>query len=215
MKGMSHAVVGFTTGVLLAEMLGADPKAIVSITTIASLIPDIDEENSMINQILIPIKTKHRNPLKVALGLGMLAVGYMFLHSILLEYLGAIIVLSTISSKVEYRFSLFDGLQKREYHRTLFHHPLIGGVIFIAPINVLEIPSDYKIAFMVGIVVCHYFMDTFTTYGLPFYPFKRVLRMPIHFDSRNSFAEFLVVTSYVAIMLIARYPQLIGMQIKC
>lgn len=209
MKGTSHAVLGFTTGIVLSEILGADPRAIIPITTVASLIPDIDEENSIINQMIIPMKTKYRNHLKVALGLGLLGVGYMFLSSILLQYIGAIIVLSTISSKVEYRFSLFGGLQRREYHRTLFHHPLIGGLILIAPINMLDIPTDYKIAFMVGIIECHYLMDTFTTYGLPFYPIQRTLRMPIHYDSRNSTAEFFVVTAYVAIMLIIRYPQII------
>ena len=159
--------------------------------------------------MLIPIKTKNRNHLKVFLGLSILGIGYMFLKSILIQYLGAIIVLSTLSSKVTYRFNLFDGLQKREEHRTLFHHPIIGGLIFIAPILSLDIPKDYKIAFMVGILVGHYLMDTFTTYGLPFYPFKRTLRMPIHFDSRNSLAEFLIVSVYLGFLALVKYPEIV------
>jgi hypothetical protein len=209
MKGASHTIVGLTTGVALTKVLEADPTSVIAITTIASLLPDIDEENSMINQLLIPIRMKHRNPIKVAMGLALIAIGYIFFQSVLMQFIGAIIVLSTLSAKIEYRFSLSEGFNKRTYHRTLFHHPLIGGLLFTVPLIAMDIHDDYKTSFLVGIVVCHYLMDSFTTYGLPFYPFKRVLRMPIHYHSRNTVAEIMVITVYITLVITATYPGLI------
>lgn len=211
MKGLSHAVVGIATGVMLAEILGADPKIIIPMTTIGSLLPDIDEENSMINKIIVPIKTKHKNLVKSVLGGLLIVAGNRLFSSTLIQYLGFIMILSTLSKKVEYRFSLFSGITKREYHRTLFHHPLIGGLIFVLPIGILNINSHYKIAFIVGVMICHYLMDSFTTYGLPFFPFKTSLRMPIHYNSRNIFVESAIVTIYVLTMMVVSYPQLVNL----
>ncbi len=209
MKGISHAVVGLTTGAALAKVLEAEPTTIIAITTLASLLPDIDEENSMVNKLLVPIRLKHKNPIKAAMGSALFVIGRIIYQSAFLQFLGAIIVLSTLSAKIEYRFSLSEGFNKRAYHRTLFHHPLIGGLLFTVPLIAMDIHDNYKTAFLVGIVVCHYLMDSFTTYGLPFYPFKRVLRMPIHYHSRNTVAEIMVITVYITLVITATYPGLI------
>lgn len=210
LKAISHAIVGAATGFILSEFTGSEIWATIGITVLASLIPDIDEEHSTINKILFPVKVKRKNYLKIGIGIGM-----MLINSTILRYLGVIILLSTISAKVEYRFSLFRGFEKLKYHRTLFHHPLFGGIIFIAPLIILNIPSYYKVAFIVGLIVGHYLMDSFTTYGLPLYPFRyKPLRMPIHFNSSNRLAEVLVISIYVAITLIPNHPQLISLANK-
>lgn len=214
MKGISHMVVGVATGMVLAELIGADPMKIVPLTTVGSLIPDIDKENSMINKAIVPFSTKQRNLIKTLLGIALIVVGLKGINSAMLQYLGVLVILSTISSKVEYRFSLFGGFSKREYHRTLFHDPIIGGIIFALPISILNIDIDYKIAFMAGVIFGHYLMDSFTTYGLPLYLFKKIIRMPIHYNSRNNIIETLIVAMYIAVITFIGYPQIMEYAVK-
>ncbi|WP_160198048.1 metal-dependent hydrolase [Senegalia massiliensis] len=204
MKGTSHAIIGATTGYVLSGIIGSDLITTIGITTIGSIIVDIDEEHSTINKLLFPVGVKYRNYLKILIGLIMLLV-----PNTLCKYLGAIITLSAISSKVVYQFSLFGGFQKREYHRTIFHNPIIGGLILILPLYMLDVSYNYRIAFIVGIYIGHYLMDSFTTYGLPLFPLKRCIRMPIYFSSRNNIAEKFVVVSFIGVAIAFTNPHLI------
>jgi hypothetical protein len=210
MKALPHAIVGATTGYMFSGILGTDPLKTIAISTFSSLVVDIDKEDSTINKILfLLVPVKYRNSIKAVVGLIMMALGTYIVRNPMMQYLGAIFFISTISTKVEYRFSLFDGLERREFHRTLFHHPIIGAIVFLIPLQILNIPDDYKTAFVAGLMIGHYLMDSFTKYGLPFFPFKKMIRMPIYYDSYKYPAiEYIIVTAYVMLLTTLKYPQI-------
>jgi membrane-bound metal-dependent hydrolase YbcI (DUF457 family) len=195
MKGSSHAVVGLTTGILLTNLISADPKIVISATVVGSIIPDIDEEHSTINKIMFPVKSKYRNILKALIGIGLFSYGYIYNE--IIQYLGLVLLLSMVSAKISYKLSLFKGFQRMKHHRTMFHNPLLALLIFVFPAYQMGIQREYLVAFSVGLYLCHYFMDMFNTYGLPLYPIKRQIRMPLHYNSKYILVEYLIIGVYM------------------
>lgn len=195
MKGSSHAIVGLTTGILLTNIITADPKMVISATLVGSIIPDIDEEHSTINKMMFPVKSKYRNILKSIIGIGLFSYGYLFNEMI--QYLGLVLLLSMVSAKISYKLSLFKGFQRIKHHRTMFHNPLLALLIFVFPAYQIGIQSEYLIAFSVGLYLCHYFLDMFNTYGLPLFPIKNQIRMPFHYNSKNIVVEYLIIGVYM------------------
>ena len=192
MRGTSHILIGAATGFALANQLDYNITTTIGLTVLGSIIIDIDTKNSTINKILFPVKSKHRNIMKGAVG-----GGFLLLSNIFLKYIGALILLSIISEKVVYKFSFFKGIQKYEYHRTIFHDPIIGTIIFLLPLLIIKVPLEITIPFITGIGL-HYLADSFTSYGLPFYLLGgKIKRMPISYNSQNLIAEYIIVAGFV------------------
>lgn len=211
MKGTSHIITGVVTGIQVSHYMPTNPALTIGIVTLGSLIVDIDEKHSMINRILFPGDTRTRNIIKWIIGGILLAVGGSFHSLAFLQYIGAIILLSTVSSAIQVRLNLFKGIEIREYHRTLFHDPLIGSFLLTCPLYFLKIPNNIFVPFIIGIIL-HYLMDCFTIYGIPLILLNKRLRMPIiHYDSRNLFAEYLIVGLYSIVALSVKYPGLMEM----
>ncbi|MGE4284894.1 MAG: metal-dependent hydrolase [Clostridia bacterium] len=214
MRGYSHALIGAATGILVSNILKTNYIETTAICTTASVLVDIDENNSLINQILFPINKNKRPILKATLGAAMclfltpygsIITKYMgkMIPSLFMQqvigYLGLILILSVVSGKVEYRFSLFKGFEKREYHRTYFHNPIIGIIILAAPLFYLNISSHRIIAYIAGLFT-HYLADSFTAYGLPRLSGVKPIRMPIYYHSDNTIIEMIIVAGYLVLM---------------
>ena len=191
MTGITHLTVGATAGLLLSEKLNINPLIAVAVCGFASIVVDIDEEHSMVNKLL-RASPKHKNLLKIILGVLLIGskrmLGFNPVPDAMLFYLGIILVLSAICSHVEYRFSFSRGLQKRKYHRTLFHHPLVGFLLLLMPLTTISVPETVKTCYQCGIA-SHYLLDSFNPNGLPGFPLKKRIRMPITFKSGNIIAE--------------------------
>lgn len=200
MRGTSHLVIGATTGLILSQSLeigqGINPLIVAGLAIIGSITPDLDAKKSIINRALFPVKSSYRNTLKTIIGLILVLI-----PETIVRYLGAIILLSVVSNKVEYRFNLFSGFKRIEMHRTLFHDPILGTLLFIIPLKALGVEQAYTLAFMIG-VISHYIADMFNTYGLPLYLLggKRI-RMPFCYNINNKYIEYVLVSSYVLIAL--------------
>jgi membrane-bound metal-dependent hydrolase YbcI (DUF457 family) len=79
----------------------------------------------------------------------------------------------------------------------MFHNPLLALLIFVFLAYQMGIQREYLTAFTVGLYLCHYFLDMFNTYGLPLYPIKRQIRMPIYYNSKNVVVEYLIIGAYM------------------
>lgn len=220
MKGINHLIVGATTGVVISDKFNTNPIITIGLAALGSIIVDIDAEHSLINKVffrsitdklnrLLRFKRNTKlsvNQIKLVIGLAML-----FISNLMVKYLGVLILLSLFSAKVRYKFSLLRGLEKYKYHRTIFHDPIIGTILFTVPLYLLNIPNQYKYPFLIGIILGHYLMDMFTEYGLPIYLLGiKHFRIPIiHFNSSNWIAEMLVTICYIGIVLLVKYPNII------
>lgn len=211
MKETSHMLAGVATGILISEKFNINPMFSIGLSVIGSVIVDIDTKKSFVNKLLFPVKAQHRNILKTFISIILMLVPNNFV-----KYLGGILLLSVFSSKVEYRITLFGGVQKREYHRTLFHDPFIGCTIFIIPLLILKIPYTYIIPYLSGLLFGHYLMDSFTRYGLPSYVIRRrkPIRMPLHYNSKNKLAELIIVTIYITFTISIAYYEKINILIE-
>ncbi|MBO8160692.1 MAG: metal-dependent hydrolase [Thermosipho sp. (in: Bacteria)] len=199
MKGTSHLVVGAATGIVLSQHVNINPLVTVGLTTLGAIMPDLDEKHSAINKILFPVSIKKKNILKGLVGAVLLLVQHP-----LAIYIGAIIILSMISSKIEYRFSILKGFYQVKHHRTIFHDPLIGSVIFLVPLLLLKISKIYILIYLLGLIT-HYIADSFTNYGLPLYILGRKLRMPLTYSSNNMAVEYILVGSYLGLLAYASF----------
>lgn len=200
MKGLSHSIIGATTGIVLSSKLGTDPLMTVGFTILGSIIVDIDEKHSTINKLLFPVPVAMRNIIKGAIGIG------LFLTSqALLKYLGIILILSIVSGKLELRFNFLQGVHARVYHRTMFHDPIIGLGLLVIPLYMVSIPQQYLIAYTIGLAT-HYLADSFNEYGLPLYLLNgKKLRFPLSYSSTNFVAEYLIVTTYLGGIIYLNY----------
>lgn len=217
MRGITHAAVGVSLGFMVSQHFDVNPLLSVVTCTVGALVTDIDEKHSMINKV-IPGGPRVKNVVKIVLGILLFTQMFfelllypfqfyfllkltglqsfiLFLKGMLLfKVIGLILILSAVCSKIEYRFTLFGGLKKRVYHRTIFHDPLIGGMMLTLPL--LLFIKDAGVAVLVSYdvgVFSHYILDSFTEYGLPFYLTGGRIRMPIYFRSGNKIVEFIVL----------------------
>lgn len=124
MKGQSHAIAGIVTGVALTHSihLNINPTIVVAAALVGAMMADIDEEHSKINKWLFPVSSKQRNIIKGLAGAILISSPIA-----VLKYIGIMLVMSILSCKVSYRFSIWSGIQKFSYHRTIFHDPILGG----------------------------------------------------------------------------------------
>jgi membrane-bound metal-dependent hydrolase YbcI (DUF457 family) len=196
MKGESHAIAGIATGVAVISAFQISPVIAIGTSLLGAMIVDIDAENSKINKWLFPVNIKYRLMLKLFIGASLLVLPMDFG-----KYIGAILILSIVSCKVSYKFSIWNGIQEFKYHRTIFHNPLIGGLILVAPLYILNLSEAWIVPYICGLA-SHYILDMFTAYGLPLYIFKgKKLRFPINYKSGNNFMEYGILGLYVLVVL--------------
>lgn len=211
MTGLSHAAAGITAGLILSEKINADPLISAGLCVLGSLIVDIDSEESLINRLLMPTLsknnrlsyisnyfTKNNNLVKIVIGACM-----QLASNSLLQYVGVILILSSICNKMEVRFSLFGGVQVNRYHRTIFHDPVLGTILLAAPLFLYNLQSFYIIPYMVGIAL-HYIMDSLTHAGLYSIVLRKFFRMPIHFNSSNKIAELVLISGCIAYLVYSK-----------
>ncbi len=159
MEGKTHAAIGMATGVGLACGMGESADvAVLGLTVVSavigSLLPDIDEDGSMINNFLFPsLKRTYRSFALAALGAVM--VLFYFLKGLPTWVLW----LGLYAAAVAY-----------VPHRTVTHSLLacayVGWVVYtIAP--------TYTWAVVLG-YLSHLIADTMTSAGVPYlWPYKK------------------------------------------
>lgn len=196
MKGESHAIAGIATGVAVMSAFQINPVIAIGTSLLGAMIVDIDAENSKVSKWLFPVNIKYRLMLKLFIGATLLALPMEFA-----KYIGTILILSIVSCKVSYKFSIWNGIQESKFHRTIFHDPLIGGLILAAPLYMLNLTDAWTIPYTCGLA-SHYILDMFTAYGLPLYIFKgKKIRFPITYRSGNDFMEYGILGLYVLVVL--------------
>lgn len=196
MEGQSHAIAGIATGVAVMSAFQISPEIAIGTCLLGAMIVDIDAEHSKINKWLFPVNVKYRLMLKLFIGAILLVLPMEFG-----KYIGAILILSIISCKVSYKFSIWNGIQEFKFHRTIFHDPIIGGLILAAPLYMLNLSEAWTVPYICGLA-SHYILDMFTAYGLPLYLFKgKKLRFPIHYKSGNNLMEYGILGLYVLVVL--------------
>lgn len=196
MKGQSHAIAGIATGVAVMSAFQVNPVIAIGTSLLGAMIVDIDSENSKINKWLFPVNIKYRTMLKLFIGATLLALPMEFG-----KYIGGILILSILSCKVSYKFSIWNGIQESKFHRTIFHDPIIGGLILAAPLYMLKLPEAWTLPYTCGLA-SHYILDMFTSYGLPLYLFKgRKIKFPITYRSGNDFMEYGILGLYILVVL--------------
>ncbi len=216
MKGITHLTIGCVAGLVISRTLQTDTFVTAAICGLGSIIVDIDARSSLINRIVFRGSSDTRNIIKLITG-GLLFFSSLYTpytpyflqvvskqHNGFLGYLGVLILLSIISTKVSYKISFLGGIRKLECHRTLFHDPSLGIIIFcIIPYFIFKVGTTHTfLPFFVGVFL-HYLADSFTAYGLPFYLTGTRLRMPIHYASSNVFVEYII--SGVLILILSRF----------
>ncbi|KZL92810.1 metal-dependent hydrolase [Clostridium magnum] len=195
MKGQSHAIAGVVTGVALTHSmhLNINPIIVVAAALVGAMIPDIDEEHSKINKWLFPVSAKQRNIVKGLAGAILISSPIA-----VLKYIGIILVMSILSCKVNYKFSIWSGLHMFSYHRTIFHDPILGGLLLTVPLYLLSLPKEYIIPYACGLA-SHYLLDMCTSNGLALYLLggKRIRIPLITYKSGNDFMEYGLLAVYV------------------
>ena len=193
MKGQSHAIAGVATGVALTSVIHANPLITVGVALLGAMMPDIDEEHSKINKWLFSVSTGQRNIVKALVGAVLIVTPFD-----ILKYVGIILVMSILSCKVNYKFSIWSGFQKFSFHRTIFHDPVLGAILLTAPLYILKLPQQYIIPYILGLG-SHYLLDMCTSYGLPLYLLKgKRIRLPIiTYKSGNNIMEYGLLAAYV------------------
>jgi inner membrane protein len=151
-EGKTHFAIGIATGVGIACSSGTDDVAKLSLTIVlsglASLLPDIDEDGSLINNFIFPsLKRSYRSFALAALGVIMVAL--YFVKSLPLW----VLLTGIYAAGVAY-----------VPHRTVTHSIL--AVFYVAWITYLISP-DYTWAVIMG-YLSHLFADTLTTAGVPY-----------------------------------------------
>lgn len=163
MSGKVHIAAGVAVGVALYYGMDANIYEAVTYAVVGSVLPDIDEEHSTINNWLFGgIPTWIRALVKVLIGAGMFAaiilmptllVGYRYY----VMYAAGVILISGLSS-------LFTKVTFQN-HRSILHDPLLGSIILLAPLFYL---FQRDIAFFATLGVwSHYLLDALTPEGLP------------------------------------------------
>jgi membrane-bound metal-dependent hydrolase YbcI (DUF457 family) len=205
---------GAITGLAVAHQLNLNPTETVVSSVIGAIIVDLDDDKSTINKLLFRGKTVNERMLfKAIVGVVLILLGYSHQGNGrwgVIEVIGAILILSEVSAKVRYKIG-FMKIYKFEEHRTIFHDPIIGGVLFSFPLIALHVQSEYLIPYLAG-VFSHYLLDSFTSKGLPLYLLggKR-LRMPITYNSStNPIFEKIILTSYVVLIVMVFDPILVN-----
>lgn len=173
MTGKTHLGIGLLTAVLILdkEIIGITPVTIL-ICVIASLLPDADHPQGVLNKYILPIRNKSFK-LSVYLSLGIVVIGlnYLYFSYPYLYALGIAFILIGVSS-----------------HRQGITHSLVGFILFVyiigygtQDIEALE-RKRMIIAFISG-YGSHILGDMFTSAGVPlFYPFsKKKFKMPFTF----------------------------------
>jgi len=211
MTGISHATTGITAGIILSEKMNVNPLLSVGLCTLGSLVVDIDAKNSLINTLIFKLIkgrgklagaaayiNKNKNLMKIVAG------GLMQLSmNPVAKYIGFILILSSICNKFEVKFSLFGGVQVNQYHRTIFHDPVLGPLLLAAPLFMVDMSNTLRFVFIVGLAL-HYLLDSFTDGGLYSIVLRKFFRMPIHFKSGNKAAELILVSGCIAYLVYSK-----------
>ncbi|AAK78487.1 inner membrane protein [Clostridium acetobutylicum] len=161
MTGKTHAGIGAAVGIALAGKLPGGFNAVgMGLIIAASILPDIDHPKGMLNQYILPIKSKFIKTLFYG-SFGALVVfgNYYRFHIFMLYILGALLFLIAISS-----------------HRNGLMHSAAGMIV--CTVLVGYVANRYNIH-----VIIYYFMagyglhllcDMSTSRGIPLlYPFKK------------------------------------------
>jgi inner membrane protein len=170
-QGKTHVAIGIATGVGLACSSGSDDVAELSLTIVlsgfASLLPDIDEDGSLINNFIFPsLKRTYRSFALAALGVIMAAL--YFVKGLPLW----VLLIGIYAAGVAY-----------VPHRTVTHSVL--SVFYVGWVTYLISPP-YVFAVVMG-YLSHLFADTLTTAGVPYlWPYHKkfnLKKLGIHIKS--------------------------------
>lgn len=159
MQGKTHFRVGIASGVGLAMVYGSQmdiwqTAATIAIAGASAMIPDIDEDGSLINKFLFSkIHRKHRSFALCALGVIVVILAAIFTWPLWVTLTG-----------------VFAACVAYVPHRTVTHSLI--GVTYVGIVAVL-ISTTYSFAVLVG-YLSHLLIDAFTVAGIPFlWPWKK------------------------------------------
>ncbi|GGE17591.1 hypothetical protein GCM10011571_19140 [Marinithermofilum abyssi] len=157
MTGNTHMSLGVAAGAAAAAItgVGADPEAMawtVVASSIGAMLPDIDEDGSMLNNLLFK-SIQYRSAALTVLG-GIMVLLYFLKHVPLWTCLAGMYAMSVAFVP----------------HRSITHSLLALGIV--TGITYLAAP-DYSVAIAAG-YISHLLADAVTTGGVPFFwPWKK------------------------------------------
>lgn len=181
MLGRTHVALGLAGATM---MININPKtAPITLTTVAlaSLLPDIDDDNSLIN---------HK------INFGFKPLGAVFFTTLLfsLSYLKIIPIISFVVLEISLLLSIFSR------HRS-FSHSLLGLLIYSIGIYLAYRPIF--VSFVIGYSL-HLIVDMFTNSGIELlYPYRK--RVGIGLISTGSIWDNLIML-FGFLVFMARYP---------
>ncbi|TCS96711.1 metal-dependent hydrolase [Hazenella coriacea] len=163
MQGKTHIAIGIATGVGVACTMGETGDVLnLSLTivtaAIASILPDIDEDGSLINNIIFPsLNRKYRSFALAFIGVVMVL---MYFVKALPEW---VLLTGIFAAGVAY-------VPHRSVSHSLAACAYVTGTVFLAA-------PAYAIPVMAG-YLSHLVADTFTSAGVPYlWPYKKRMNL--------------------------------------
>jgi inner membrane protein len=170
MTGKTHFGIGVMSTVILSENLHLTLSLpILGICALASILPDIDHPQSIINKYLLPMKKKEfKIVLYITLGAFLIIFNYFYFNNSYLRAIGIFLILIGLST-----------------HRDGVTHSLTGLLCFLGVFGFLAVAYGYRnciLPFAIGYLT-HLLGDMFTSRGVPlFFPFNnKKYKMPLTF----------------------------------
>lgn len=171
MTGKTHFGIGVMSVVILSEYMKYKLSLpLLGVSAAASLLPDIDHPQSIINKYVLPMKSKEfKIAVYIILGVFLIALDYLYFANVYMKATGIFLILIAVST-----------------HRDGITHSLTGLLCFIGVFGYLASAYNFKeciIPFAIG-YGSHLIGDMFTNRGVPlFFPFKKKkYKMPLTFS---------------------------------
>lgn len=180
MTGKTHFGIGVISTVILSQYLSYDLSfGTLLICSAASLLPDIDHPNGIINKYILPMKNKEfKRLIYIGIGAFLIVFNYLYFNKIYLNAAGIFVILIGISS-----------------HRDGITHSLAGLLCFSGVFGIFAVANNFPqliVPFVIGYLM-HLIGDMFTKRGVALlYPFKKKkFRMPITFTVGSAFGDLM------------------------
>lgn len=197
MTGKTHLGVGVMATVILSEYINVKLSLTsLGICAFASVLPDIDHPNGLINRYILPVRSKWvKITFYFILGIFILIFNHFYMNYSYLRFLGIFLILIGVST-----------------HRNGITHSLTGLICFLGIFGSFAVKYNLKdsiLPFTIG-YGAHILCDMFTNRGVPlFYPFKKTkYKMPLTFSVGSWFGNFFegLITAAGLIYLVWRLP---------
>lgn len=170
MTGKTHFGIGVMSTIILSESIHLTLSLpVLGICALASLLPDIDHPQGVINKYILPMKKKEfKIVLYITIGSFLIAFNYFYFNYPYIMATGIFFILIGLST-----------------HRDGITHSLTGLLCFIGVIGFWGNSYGYRsfpVPFVIGYGT-HLLGDMFTSKGVPLlYPFmKKKYKMPLTF----------------------------------